>query len=137
MVLPSLKHTVARAAMTLGYRIEQDMIGDNPRVDVFDLIVRYICLLRGGSFFFIQVGANDGITVDPIHKYIIEYHWNGILIEPQPGVFDQLKQDVSERAAVDFRERGDRRTERDDVSLLPGREYGYTRGHGLGLLQKE
>jgi FkbM family methyltransferase len=91
MALSSLKLTVAKAALKLGYRIEQDMIGDNPRVDVFELIVRYTNLVRGESFFFVQVGANDGVTVDPIHKYIIEYHWNGILVEPQPAVFDQLR----------------------------------------------
>jgi FkbM family methyltransferase len=91
MAFSFLKHTVARAATKLGYRIEQDMIGDNSRVDVFDLIVRYMNVLRGGSFFFVQVGANDGITVDPINKYIVGYHWKGILVEPQPAVFEQLR----------------------------------------------
>lgn len=35
----------------------------------------------------IQVGANDGITHDPIHKFIKRDGWKGILIEPQAEVF--------------------------------------------------
>lgn len=39
------------------------------------------------SVFVIQVGANDGITHDPIHKFIKRDGWNGLLLEPQPFVF--------------------------------------------------
>lgn len=37
--------------------------------------------------YVIQVGANDGITHDPIHKYIKRDQWSGLLIEPQAGVY--------------------------------------------------
>lgn len=40
-----------------------------------------------GKFFVIQIGANDGITNDPIHKFIKRDHWKGVLLEPQPNVF--------------------------------------------------
>ncbi|MEB2785796.1 FkbM family methyltransferase [Algoriphagus persicinus] len=42
---------------------------------------------KSGKFFVIQIGANDGITNDPIHKFIKRDHWNGVLLEPQPKVF--------------------------------------------------
>ena len=32
---------------------------------------------------FVQVGANDGITHDPIHLYIKRDGWQGVLLEPQ------------------------------------------------------
>jgi len=35
----------------------------------------------------IQVGANDGINHDPIHKFIKRDSWTGLLIEPQSEVF--------------------------------------------------
>ena len=41
-----------------------------------------------GDFFVIQIGANDGITNDPIHKFIKRDHWKGVLLEPQPKVFE-------------------------------------------------
>ena len=43
--------------------------------------------LESPHIFVIQVGANDGINHDPIHKFIKRDGWSGILIEPQPYVF--------------------------------------------------
>ncbi|SFU20701.1 methyltransferase, FkbM family [Algoriphagus locisalis] len=46
---------------------------------------------KAGEFFVIQIGANDGITNDPIHKFIKRDHWKGVLLEPQQNVFkDEL-----------------------------------------------
>lgn len=39
----------------------------------------------------IQVGANDGFTHDPIHKFILAFDWKGVLIEPQPSVYKKLQ----------------------------------------------
>lgn len=39
----------------------------------------------------IQVGANNGIANDPLRKYIVDFHWEAILIEPAPDIFDKLK----------------------------------------------
>lgn len=45
------------------------------------------------EFSFIQVGANDGYTNDPVYKYVRLYDWEGVLIEPQREVFeDGLKE---------------------------------------------
>jgi FkbM family methyltransferase len=37
----------------------------------------------------VQVGANDGINNDPIHKFIKRDHWHGVLLEPQKYVFEK------------------------------------------------
>ena len=37
----------------------------------------------------IQIGANDGITHDPIHKFIKRDNWKGVLLEPQFYVYDR------------------------------------------------
>ena len=44
---------------------------------------------------FIQVGACDGIRGDPIHDMILQYNWNGILIEPITEVFEKLCENYS------------------------------------------
>jgi len=56
------------------------------------------------DFFFIQIGAHGGGVkennkgkysphiLDPIHRFVKKYRWKGILIEPQPDMFIQLKQ---------------------------------------------
>jgi len=41
----------------------------------------------GANFTVIQIGANDGITHDPIHKFIKRDQWKGVLLEPQSEVF--------------------------------------------------
>jgi FkbM family methyltransferase len=38
---------------------------------------------------FIQVGANDGQTKDPIYKYVIRDNWSGLVLEPQKKVFSE------------------------------------------------
>ncbi len=40
---------------------------------------------------FIQVGSNDGISGDPLYKYIKAYDWYGVLVEPVPFLFERLK----------------------------------------------
>lgn len=38
----------------------------------------------------VQIGANDGINNDPIHKFIKRDHWRGVLLEPQKFVFEKF-----------------------------------------------
>jgi len=45
----------------------------------------------GKNIFFIQVGAMDGVALDPIHPFVKEFGWRGILIEPVPDLFEKLK----------------------------------------------
>jgi len=40
---------------------------------------------------FIQIGANDGVRTDPIHKYITRCGWTGVLVEPLPALFSALQ----------------------------------------------
>jgi methyltransferase, FkbM family len=42
-------------------------------------------------FFFIEIGSNDGIIHDPIYRYVTQYHWSGILVEPVRYYFNKLK----------------------------------------------
>ena len=43
-----------------------------------------------GKLTVIQIGANDGITHDPIHKFIKRDAWKGVLLEPQSYVYENL-----------------------------------------------
>ncbi len=64
-------------------------------------ILKYVSL-KTRDFFFIQVGANDGKTGDPIYKYIRKYDWKGILIEPVPYLFQRLKLNYQDRSGLVF-----------------------------------
>lgn len=41
---------------------------------------------------FVQVGANDGVTLDPLRTQIERRRWTGIMVEPVPYNFERLAQ---------------------------------------------
>ncbi|HPN36293.1 MAG TPA: FkbM family methyltransferase [bacterium] len=47
--------------------------------------------------FFIQIGSNDGVEADPINKYINQYNWQGLLVEPVTYLFERLKRNYSSK----------------------------------------
>ena len=42
------------------------------------------------NVFFVQIGANDGMTADPIQKIVKEKNWSGVLFEPGKNAFNDL-----------------------------------------------
>lgn len=56
--------------------------------------------LRHRDFFFIQVGANDGIRHDPLHAFVQAHRCRGILIEPQHAMFEQLRETYRDHAQL-------------------------------------
>lgn len=40
---------------------------------------------------FIQIGSNNGVNGDPIFDYVTNNGWQGILVEPVPYLFEELK----------------------------------------------
>ena len=48
-------------------------------------------LSESGPVQFVQVGAHDGVTGDPVHRFIRKYRWTGMLIEPVPYLYRQLR----------------------------------------------
>ncbi|MGH8508681.1 MAG: FkbM family methyltransferase [Gammaproteobacteria bacterium] len=84
----TLKRRVARTlsnlANNLFYRVYR------PEWRAFDeLVTKHSADSR--DFFFVQIGANDGVTHDFLHRYIQTYRWRGILVEPVPAYCDLLR----------------------------------------------
>jgi FkbM family methyltransferase len=50
---------------------------------------------RADEVTFVQIGASDGIHADPIRYFILRFHWTGVLVEPLPEVFEQLKRNYA------------------------------------------
>jgi hypothetical protein len=51
---------------------------------------------KSGNISFVQIGSNDGLNGDPIYELVKKNHWHGILIEPIPEIFEQLKDNYRE-----------------------------------------
>lgn len=97
-----------------------------PRWTRFHTVVRQVASATP-DFFFVQIGANDGVIYDPISAYVRRYRWSGILVEPVRSYFERLKENYRdcpglsyENAAISDGE-GERRFYRirEDVDYLP------------------
>jgi FkbM family methyltransferase len=94
----------------------------------FDFILGHYLLRRDpeAPFVFIEIGAFDGVTEDPIHDYVMRFGWRGVLLEPQLRYFTALQETYRDRpelvllnAALD-RTSGTRTLYRIDDPDAPG-----------------
>lgn len=71
---------------------------------ISDVLLRKVLECRGtpSDFTFIQIGANDGLTNDPLRRLILKYGFRGLLVEPQPGPFSRLVKNYSGRPGLAF-----------------------------------
>ncbi len=98
-----MKHLLGR----LGYRVEGTRY--TPRhlyrpeclrqLQFDDVICRHM-FEHGPVCNFIQVGAYDGVSTDPLHRYIGRYSWRGIMLEPQPGPAARLRRLYKDNASI-------------------------------------
>jgi hypothetical protein len=42
-------------------------------------------LRKNANFFFLQIGANDGVLGDPLHDLVLRHKLTGLLVEPLPN----------------------------------------------------
>lgn len=54
------------------------------------------------EFFFVQIGAFDGVTGDPIYDLVRRHHWQGVLVEPQASIFEKLQRNYSDQPGLQF-----------------------------------
>ena len=53
---------------------------------------------------FIQIGAHDGISGDPIRPNVLRNaFWSGVLVEPNPMLFEQLKNNYAGHPRLSFK----------------------------------
>jgi len=55
---------------------------------------------KDNNFFFIQVGANNGVRYDPIFRVVNEMNIEGIVIEPIKEYYDELIKNYSKNSGV-------------------------------------
>jgi len=94
-----MKHWINASLGALGYRVQGIRYSPRQllqpgclRVIEFDDLVCRRMFESGPELTFIQVGAFDGITGDPLRKYIDKCGWRGVLVEPQARAASQLRE---------------------------------------------
>lgn len=61
-----------------------------PVRDIYNTLINAFSTSRD-YLFFIQIGSNDATHGDPLHMFLINEHWHGIMIEPVSYVFNRLR----------------------------------------------
>jgi FkbM family methyltransferase len=84
-----IEKALARASNLFGYELKPHLTHRALSIDILDLAIRDL-MSRQPDIFVLQIGAHDGVSYDPIHSYIRQFHWRGLLVEPQPAVFKKL-----------------------------------------------
>jgi FkbM family methyltransferase len=97
-MLQKLRGLVQGALYARGIEVRKAPANGFRALPVFHLAVQALMAERGDALRFVQVGANDGDFGDPLRAYVLARGWTGILIEPQPLVFEALKENYAQCA---------------------------------------
>lgn len=58
-------------------------------INVFELVMKDL-VWSGNGFSFIQIGAHNGKSLDPIRPFVLKHFAKGIFVEPQKKIFNEL-----------------------------------------------
>jgi FkbM family methyltransferase len=89
------------AIRSLGYDVIRLPHQVTHPLEMLDLVVRD-GVTRNPKFFFVQVGANDGVRDDPLRACILKYRLSGVLIEPLPDLFAKLQRNYQDVPGLHF-----------------------------------
>jgi FkbM family methyltransferase len=92
---------LSRCSRLFGYELKPILSHKAEPVDILRLAIQDL-MAQEKDIFFVQIGAHDGLSYDPIAPYVRQFHWRGLLVEPQPAVFAKLKEHYAEVPTLIF-----------------------------------
>jgi FkbM family methyltransferase len=60
----------------------------------FELVCAHLLMTKPNPVF-LEIGANDGVTTDPLFPFIKSYGWRGVMVEPVPRTFERLAENYA------------------------------------------
>lgn len=97
-MIASLVRSLQASLLARGVEVRKVPGLQGGQLPVFQLAVNLLMVSGDPALRFIQVGANDGVYVDPLRSYVQRFGWRGILVEPQPDVFARLQHNYRDQA---------------------------------------
>jgi FkbM family methyltransferase len=94
---PPLKSLLKR----FGYRLIPYAPNGEPALRLLPLLVK-LRVAQNNAFFFVQIGANDGVMDDPLYDLVRAHGLAGLLVEPMPDFFDRLQQNYADQPQLRF-----------------------------------
>jgi FkbM family methyltransferase len=106
--LVGVKTLIRQALRRVGYSVEG--IRHTPRqlldpacvrrLEFDDVVCRHMHE-HGRALSFVQVGGYDGVSTDPLHRYIAACGWSGIMLEPQPRPAARLRELYADNDSIE------------------------------------
>jgi len=102
-----IKHKIISKVISLGYK-SVNALGLEVHCtnyvtnNLFDIVLSKALIRNKDDFVLVQLGANDGITNDPIHNFIRNNNLTGLLVEPLPDVHKKLVQNYNDKTDLRF-----------------------------------
>jgi FkbM family methyltransferase len=106
LIEQSIKRVVAEFFADQGYKIVRTprAVIRNPSaelgIELGYIICHRLSQVSPSEFFFVQIGAFDGVTNDPVYEFVMRYGLRGILIEPQREAFCALKENYRHQSQL-------------------------------------
>jgi FkbM family methyltransferase len=71
------------------------MQNEGARIPIsLEFFVSHLMLFQP-KLVFLEIGANDGVTNDPIYPLVKRFGWTGIVVEPLPGPYEELRKNYA------------------------------------------
>ena len=106
-----LKSTISKLFHFCGYDIVshqkpgKDATPDNKipekPFNLLEIVIRDH-ITREPDFYFVEIGANDGVNFDPLRPLVLEHHLRGLLVEPLPDRFASLQSNYRSETQLSF-----------------------------------
>jgi FkbM family methyltransferase len=71
--------------------------------DVLDIVIQAQLKKEGQHFYFLQIGANDGVLADSLNPLIRKYGLRGCLVEPMNDFYQEAILNYSDQPQIEFR----------------------------------
>jgi FkbM family methyltransferase len=96
-----LKALIRKRLANRGWELTKLTAHNGIGLDLAPLAIEH-CILSGGNATLLQIGANDGVRVDPVQELVKKYKLSALLVEPMPHLFAALKQNYTGYPNVRF-----------------------------------
>ena len=93
----TLRHTLNR----FGYDIVRQKQSVEYPFNLLEVLVEQQ-LNVDDRFFFMQIGANDGLRTDPLRPLVLKHRLAGLLVEPLPDMFRRLVENYAGQPQLRF-----------------------------------
>lgn len=95
-IVEFLRQKLIHSTVIKGFLYRIYWLGDKSKIRVALLEIAK----KKKNIFLVNIGANDGLTNDPLRELVITKKWKGLMVEPIPYIFERLKKTYKNKKGI-------------------------------------